>query len=70
LLYDSCQSYTVRDIIELLSFRRKSLLAGPYKIMITKMFVKLDKVKPSTESIRGLNLAAVKHTTVQVARLS
>jgi hypothetical protein len=30
----------------------------------------LDKAKPCIESIRGLNLAVVKHTTVQVTRLS
>jgi hypothetical protein len=29
----------------------------------------LNKAKPVTENIRGLNLAAVKHTTVQVTRL-
>jgi hypothetical protein len=40
-----------------------------YKIMIIKMFAILDKAKPDTESIRGLNLAAVKHTTFQVTRL-
>jgi hypothetical protein len=33
------------------------------------MFATLDKANPDTGSIRGLNLAAVKHTTVQVARL-
>jgi hypothetical protein len=38
--------------------------------MITKMFVILDKVKPGIESIRGLKLAVVKHTTVQVTGLS
>jgi hypothetical protein len=37
--------------------------------MITKMFAPLDKAKPVTENIGGLNLAAVKHTTVQVTRL-
>jgi hypothetical protein len=41
-----------------------------YKIMITKIFAIFDKVKPGIESIRGLNLPAVKHTTVQVTRLS
>jgi hypothetical protein len=40
-----------------------------YKIMIMKMFTILDKVKPDIESIRGLNLAAVNHMTVQVTRL-
>jgi hypothetical protein len=29
----------------------------------------LDKAKPVTEDMRGLNLAAVKHTTVQMSRL-
>jgi hypothetical protein len=29
----------------------------------------LDKAKPDTGNTRGLNLAAVKHTTVQVSRL-
>jgi hypothetical protein len=42
---------------------------NPYKIMITKMFALLDKAKPVTGSTRGLNLAAVKHTIVQVTRL-
>jgi hypothetical protein len=30
----------------------------------------LGKVKPGIERIRGLNLAVVKHMTVQVTRLS
>jgi hypothetical protein len=30
----------------------------------------LGKVKPGIESIRSLNLAVVKHMTVQVTRLS
>jgi hypothetical protein len=29
----------------------------------------LDNAKPNTENIRGLNLAAVKRTTVQVTEL-
>jgi hypothetical protein len=33
------------------------------------MFATLDKANPDTENIRGLNLAAVKHTTAQVTRL-
>jgi hypothetical protein len=33
--------------------------------MRMKMFAILDKAKPSTENIRGLNLAAVRRTTVQ-----
>jgi hypothetical protein len=39
------------------------------QIMLTKMFEILDKAKPFTENIRGLNLAEVKHTTVPVSRL-
>jgi hypothetical protein len=38
--------------------------------MIAKMFVILGEVKPGIESVRGLNLAVVKHITVQVTRLS
>jgi hypothetical protein len=34
-----------------------------------QMFATLDKANPDTGNIRGLNLAAVKHTTVQVSRL-
>jgi hypothetical protein len=33
------------------------------------MFAILDKAKPGTESIRGLNLVAVRHTTLKMARL-
>jgi hypothetical protein len=33
------------------------------------MLATLDKANPDTGNIRGLNLAAVKHTTVQVTRL-
>jgi hypothetical protein len=40
-----------------------------YKITIMKMFAPLDKAKPLTENTRGSNLAAVKHTTVQVSTL-
>jgi hypothetical protein len=33
------------------------------------MFAILDKAMPDKENTRGLNMAAVKHTTVQVTRL-
>jgi hypothetical protein len=33
-----------------------------------QIFTTLDKAKPDTGNIRGLKLAAVKHTTVQVTR--
>jgi hypothetical protein len=33
-----------------------------------KIFATLDKAKPTTGNIRGLNLAAVKHPTVQVSK--
>jgi hypothetical protein len=39
------------------------------KIMKMKMFPTLDKARPDTENIRGLNLAAVMCMTVQVSRL-
>jgi hypothetical protein len=34
------------------------------------MFVVQDKAKPGIENIRGLNLAVVKHTTIQETKLS
>jgi hypothetical protein len=37
--------------------------------MKMKMFATLDKANPDTGNIRGLNLAAVKHATVQVTKL-
>jgi hypothetical protein len=37
--------------------------------MKMKMFVTLDKANPDTGNIRGLNLAAVKHTTAHMTRL-
>jgi hypothetical protein len=40
-----------------------------YKIMKMQMFATLDKANRDTGNKRGLNLAAVKHTTVQVTRL-
>jgi hypothetical protein len=40
-----------------------------FKIMIIRMFATLDKAKPHIESIRGLNLAVVACTTVQVSRM-
>jgi hypothetical protein len=36
--------------------------------MIMKMVAIWEKAKPDIESIRGLNLAAVMHTTVQMTR--
>jgi hypothetical protein len=44
-------------------------LEADHSPTIMKMFATLDKAKPDTGNIRGLNLAAVKHTTVQVTRL-
>jgi hypothetical protein len=38
--------------------------------MKMKMFAIMDKAKPDTDNIRGINLAAVMCTTVQVSRLS
>jgi hypothetical protein len=37
--------------------------------MKMQMFVTLDNANPDTGYIGGLNLAAVKHSTVQVTRL-
>jgi hypothetical protein len=44
-------------------------LQKSYKIMKMQMFPTLDKANPDKWNIRGLNMAAVKHTTVQVTRL-
>jgi hypothetical protein len=38
-----------------------------YKTMTMKMLATLGKVKPNTGNTRGVNLAAVKHTTVQMS---
>jgi hypothetical protein len=37
--------------------------------MKMQLFAELDKATHDTENIRGLNLAAVKHMTIQVTRL-
>jgi hypothetical protein len=37
--------------------------------MKMKMYVILDKLKPHTENIKGLNFAAVNYRNVQVSRL-
>jgi hypothetical protein len=57
-------------------YNHPSLLYGFFLVYLTMlsvtqtaMFAILDKVKPGTESTRGLNLAAVRHTTVQVTGL-
>jgi hypothetical protein len=34
------------------------------------MYMELDKEKPGEESIRGLNLAAVRHASVQLTAVS
>jgi hypothetical protein len=39
-----------------------------YKIMKMQMFATSEKVKPDIGNIRGLILAVVKHTIVQVIR--
>jgi hypothetical protein len=40
-----------------------------FKIMKTHIFEILDKAKPYTKNIRGLNLAVVKHMTVKVIKI-
>jgi hypothetical protein len=37
--------------------------------MRMNMFAAQDKAKPDIENVRGLNLAAVKLTTVQITKL-
>jgi hypothetical protein len=66
----------VRYVLDLyITFRRDLVRdAGnkqkPSKIMKMQLFVTLDKAKPDTENIKGLNLAAVMCMTIQVPRLS
>jgi hypothetical protein len=43
--------------------------AESYNIMKLQTFAVLDKAKPDTEDIKGLNLKMVKYTTIQVTRL-
>jgi hypothetical protein len=62
----SCH-YGTRDngcITKLSRHKQKS-----YKLMKMKMFGTFDKANPDTGNIRGLNLEAVKRTTVQVSSL-
>jgi hypothetical protein len=40
-----------------------------HEIMKMQMFAILDEAQPDTENIRGLNLATVKRTTVQVTKM-
>jgi hypothetical protein len=42
---------------------------GLYKIMRMAMFTAQDIEKPDTGNIKGLNLAAVKLTTIQLIKL-
>jgi hypothetical protein len=74
VLCDQLQGYATILTIELFSvWSVPQNYAGnkqkSYKIIIMRMFAILDKAKHDIESIRGLNLAAVRHTTVQVTRL-
>jgi hypothetical protein len=45
-------------------YRGPASITKSYKIIKMQMFATLEKAKPDTGYIRGLNLAAVKHTTV------
>jgi hypothetical protein len=68
-------SILVRKTIQLLTFWTLSIILFLNKIQYNgkwkmQLFVTLDKAKPDTENITGLNLAAVMCTAVQVTRLS
>jgi hypothetical protein len=52
------------------STHSQSPTIGNKSLLEMKTFSTLDKDKPDTENIRGLNLAAVMCKTVQVNRLS
>jgi hypothetical protein len=56
---------SIRDMHQVFHIAQKS-----YKIMKMHLFVILNKAKPNTLNIRGLNLEAVMCMTVQVSRLS
>jgi hypothetical protein len=44
--------------------------SGSYWTGLQKMYVVLDKVKPSISSLKGVNLAAARPTTIQAAKCS
>jgi hypothetical protein len=53
----------------LLAIGQSSLLKYSEPSTKVKMYAILGKAKPHTENIKGLNLAVVIYTTVQVSRL-
>jgi hypothetical protein len=61
------KSFTIIFFIKL--FISNQNYIGFYKLMKMKMYAILDKTKLHTENIKGLNLATVIYTTVQVSRL-
>jgi hypothetical protein len=69
----ACQLVAGSKLLLLLLLQELRSSAGnnqkSYKIMKMKMFATLDKANRDTGNIKGLNLAAVKNTTVQVTRL-
>jgi hypothetical protein len=66
----TCNSWTRGSLYDpTVQYIRQHQNSTQQSIMIMRMFAILDKAKPDIKSIRGLNLKAVKHTTVQVTRL-
>jgi hypothetical protein len=63
---DNHKPYPSRSVKLLLALAREQ---KSYKTTKMQMFEILDKAKPGIESTRGLNLAAVRRTTVQMTRL-
>jgi hypothetical protein len=70
---EECQpldTITKQLLVETTTDREHPLCPNKQKssdIMKMKMFATLDKARPHTENIRGLNLAAVMCTAVQVS---
>jgi hypothetical protein len=56
------------SVVRQLLGKQVSAATDTQATMITKMFATLDKAKPDTGNTRGLNLATVRHTTVQVSK--
>jgi hypothetical protein len=53
----------------MLIYYLKEISRSDIKIMRKNMFAIYDNAKPDIENIRGLNLAAVRLTTVHVTKL-
>jgi hypothetical protein len=63
---------TIKELLEALTASNcagSKYTSKSYTIVRMNMFAAQDKAKPDIENRRGLNLASVKFTTVQVTKL-